>query len=193
MVKAGQFLAVRGSGFIAEGIQLFEQVQERMECDLQKNEFIPNHIAALVNDKNGTLCVSEMLEPVCVLTPWEQTRYFRNEVQSLILELKTAFSQKELDIFTEACIKDTGKPYWIAGIACQIVYILSFKKIWIGSKGNNPKKTYTCAMQIATNINLARDGVFDDPNVVNPQIFLENNEIKVVGLNFDMGNMTLDK
>ena len=136
--KAGQFIAVHSHGFIPEGIQFFETIQEIREGDLKKNELIFNHIAALIHDEKGVLCVYEMVAEGCIKTPWELSRYYLNGCNYVILELVEDFTPYEMLEYTIAVRKDLGVKYDFAGIVSHIIY--SLIGLWFGRTGKDAKR-----------------------------------------------------
>ena len=180
--KIGQFLAVHSHGFIPESIQFFETIQEIRECDLNKNELIINHIAQIINDEKGELCVYEMNAKGCEVTRWEDSRYFRNEVTYFILELTIPFTPWEYLNYQIAVQKDKGKGYDFIGILSQLIFNLT--GLWFGRSGKDAQARFYCSEQAATRINEQKPFMFEKPWKVNPQMFFEDKYINVVSSNF---------
>lgn len=91
----------------------------------------------------------------------------------LILRLKTPFSVEEEIKFNKELFKSWGKKYDYTGtLLFQLLYILTFRRIWLGRTGKKARRRYYCTELVADAINKVR-GYFPQPWKVGPSTILK--------------------
>ena len=179
--KVGQIIAVVGDGFLPEGIKFFEGIEQFREGEVNKTPFRVNHIAGIILDKLNDLAVCEMLENGCVITKWEDSKYFRNEVKYLVLDFVVPLSDIEVADMCVMARGDEGKPYYYLGIGWQIVF--SICGWWFGNK--DTLKSMYCSEQWAYYLNKLK-GWYKRFWLTSPQMFFEDDIIKIDASNFPL-------
>lgn len=91
----------------------------------------------------------------------------------LILRLKTPFSEEEKSKYNLELYKSIGKKYDYTGtLLFQLLYILTFRRIWLGRTGKKARRRYYCTELVADAINKVR-GYFPQPWKVGPSTILK--------------------
>src|SRR5690606_19273196 len=86
----------------------------------------------------------------------------------LVLRLKKPFTDNEKYHFSVKLFKSLGKKYDYTGtLLFQLLYILTFKRIWLGRTGKKAERRYYCTELVADAINKVR-GYFPTPWKVSP-------------------------
>lgn len=91
----------------------------------------------------------------------------------LVLRLKEPLTDKEKQLFKDEIIKSIGKKYDYTGtLFFQLLYILTFRKIWLGRTGNKAERRFYCTEFVADVINEVR-GYFPQPWKLGPSGLLK--------------------
>lgn len=86
----------------------------------------------------------------------------------LVLRLKKPFTDNEKYHFSVKLFKSLGRKYDYTGtLLFQLLYILTFKRIWLGRTGKKAERRYYCTELVADAINKVR-GYFPTPWKVSP-------------------------
>lgn len=180
-VKAGMIGFVHSEGFIPEGIQFFETIQEILERDLRKNEIIFNHVFGIVENGGQLFCV-EMEETGKVIRKWEDTRYYNNEVMFVLKMPKYGYLSEQLTQVNNWAMNEKVKGYDFLSILWQMIFTVT--KWWPGKTGNQAQKRYFCSELWATLLNRIWPTMFPKPYKTNPHMLFENNFLITIGANF---------
>lgn len=91
----------------------------------------------------------------------------------LVLRLKTPFTEKEKLEFEKELFKSLGKKYDYTGtLFFQLLYILTFRRIWLGRTGKKARRRYYCTELVADVINKVR-GYFPEPWKTSPSVIMK--------------------
>lgn len=99
----------------------------------------------------------------------------------LVLRLQDPLTTKEKVEFEKELFKALGKKYDYTGtLFFQLIYILTFRRIWLGRTGDKARKRYYCTELVADVINKVR-GYFPTPWKTSP-----SEMIKLAPLYYDI-------
>lgn len=91
----------------------------------------------------------------------------------LILRLKKPLSIEEQLKFNSELFRSVGKKYDYTGtLLFQLLYILTFRRIWLGRTGKKARRRYYCTELVADAINKVR-GYFPQPWKVGPSTIIK--------------------
>src|SRR5690348_15378629 len=91
----------------------------------------------------------------------------------LVLRLKEPLNDKEKVQFKQSIVEAIGRKYDYTGtLFFQLLYILSFRRIWLGRKGRKAERRYYCTEFVADVINETR-GYFPEPWKLGPSAIIK--------------------